>query len=167
MTSVQLTLTLLLLLVNAVDVSYAQSGRNAVNAGYAQDGRINCNWNAPFINSCSLRMMCEQFNAMRMANCRNCDKYFHCKGNYNAVYRCSGPNTRRTAELISNLREWLDWRNWNNWSDSNADQAANRYGRNGNNCESAYLSAVKCAYNPLPFVHDLTLVHIKQHLPIL
>jgi len=120
--------TLLLLVVNAVDVGYAEF----------------------FIpNSCSARKMNEQFNAMRRANCLNCDKYFHCKANYNAVYNCTGSNRRETAEYISNAREWLDPRNWFDWSDANADQVANMYGRNGNDCESAYLSAVRCAYNPV------------------
>ncbi len=48
------------------------------------------------------RKMWEQYRAMRSSNCRNCDKYFHCKGNYNAVYSCSGNRSanRRTAETI-------------------------------------------------------------------
>ena len=93
---------------------------------------------------CSLNQMQSSYNAMKQANCRNCDKYFHCKGNYNAVYRCQRSSTnRRVAVAISNCRE-----QGQNSADSRADQVANRYGRNGGNCESRYLCSYGCYYDP-------------------
>ncbi len=90
------------------------------------------------------------FNDLKAANCRNCDKYFHCIGNYNAVYRCNGILQWTTADHISNLREWSTGigGSGTGGSDSKADQEANKFGRNGGNCANRYLSAVKCAYNP-------------------
>ena len=87
---------------------------------------------------------------MIRANCRNCDKYFHCQGNYEAVYKCRGPFRETTAAAISNLREWYQGGGSSGSGnvDSAADQAANRFGRGGGNCASRYLKKVKCAYNP-------------------
>ncbi|XP_041354317.1 serum amyloid A-1 protein-like [Gigantopelta aegis] len=105
-------------------------------------------WHSITINSdarCSLGKMQSAYNQMRAANCVNCDKYFHCMGNYNAVYRCQrSQKNREIAQTISNCREWGQ-----NSPDSTADQAANRYGRNGGNCASRYLCSVNCMYSPI------------------
>jgi len=86
--------------------------------------------------------MWSAYNDMRAANCRNCDKYFHCIGNYNAVHQCSGILQETTARHISNLREWRGG------SDSKADQEANKFGRGGGDCARRYLLIANCAYNP-------------------
>jgi Serum amyloid A protein len=100
------------------------------------------------LNPCSAARMWDAYNDMKAANCKNCDKYFHCRGNYDAVYRCRGILQRATAETISNLREWVfGWKDAST-GDSAADQVANLYGRNGGNCAARYLAAYKCAYNP-------------------
>ncbi|KAJ8315474.1 hypothetical protein KUTeg_007624 [Tegillarca granosa] len=94
---------------------------------------------------CSLNKMRQAYNEMRDANCRNCDKYFHCMANYNAVYNCQQSSTNRNvARRISDCRE-----SGQNSADSRADQVANRYGRNGGNCGSRYLCEYGCYYNPL------------------
>ncbi len=50
--------------------------------------------------TCSGRQLLLRYNEMRGADCKNCDKYFHCQGNYDAVYHCNGnpANNRRIAE---------------------------------------------------------------------
>lgn len=96
------------------------------------------------MNPCSAGKMWDNYNKMKSANCKNCDKYFHCQGNYEAVHKCSGVLQVFTAETISNMREW----NSSNPADSAEDQKANRFGRNGGSCASEYLAKVKCAYNP-------------------
>lgn len=50
---------------------------------------------------CAASQMAASYSQMSWYSCRNCDKYFHCKGNYNAVRRCGGSSdTRRAAEVI-------------------------------------------------------------------
>ncbi|CAF1291253.1 unnamed protein product [Adineta steineri] len=83
---------------------------------------------------------------MQTANCKNCDKFFHCKGNFDAVHRCGNTdNARRIAKKISDCREEAQDAGS---IDSQADQEANEYGRNGGNCEKKYLCKVRCNYNP-------------------
>jgi len=38
---------------------------------------------------CASRELWQAYQQLRNADCLNCDKYFHCIGNYNAVYRYS------------------------------------------------------------------------------
>lgn len=100
-------------------------------------------------NWCSSRKMWDAYNDMIAANCLNCDKYFHCRGNYDAVYRCEGKDQISTATTISDLREWLPGgSSGSGAADSAADQEANRFGRNGGNCTSRYLRSANCAWNP-------------------
>ncbi|XP_076366056.1 uncharacterized protein LOC143254989 [Tachypleus tridentatus] len=88
--------------------------------------------------------MFKSYWKMSTIKCINCDKYFHCQGNYNAVYKCGRKSQSiRTAEVISDCREFSQ-----GGTDSGADQAANRYGRNGGNCAAKYLCDVNCKYNP-------------------
>ncbi|XP_013783005.1 uncharacterized protein LOC106467222 [Limulus polyphemus] len=88
--------------------------------------------------------MFKSYKKMSSVKCINCDKYFHCQGNYNAVYRCNQKSQSiRTAEVISDCREFSQ-----GGTDSADDQAANRYGRNGGNCAAKYLCDVNCKYNP-------------------
>ena len=101
------------------------------------------------MNPCSARKMREAYNEMVRVNCRNCDLYFHCIGNYKAVRECSGSLQHFTATIISNGREWSDQlRGRSDSGSSRNDQEANEYGRNGGNCAARYLSATNCAYNP-------------------
>jgi hypothetical protein len=37
-------------------------------------------------NQCSYDKMYEMYEKMKDVNCINCDKYFHCQSNYNAIY---------------------------------------------------------------------------------
>ncbi|KAG4067097.1 hypothetical protein HA402_000088 [Bradysia odoriphaga] len=98
------------------------------------------------LNTCSIAEMTAAYNEMVRANCANCDKYFHCIGNYNAVYKCSGILQVATAEAMSNARELFGGNSGT--TDSEADQAANRLGRSGGNCAETYLAAGNCAWNP-------------------
>ncbi|KAH6946320.1 hypothetical protein HPB50_012774 [Hyalomma asiaticum] len=99
----------------------------------------------PSDGRCAAGKLQAAYSAMRDANCINCDKYFHCIGNYRAVHECNNSeDARRAAEAISNCREEAD----NGGADSAADQEANRYGRGGGDCAHRYLAAVRCAYNP-------------------
>ncbi|XP_013783006.1 serum amyloid A-2 protein-like [Limulus polyphemus] len=93
---------------------------------------------------CAAIQMFKSFYKMTTKKCINCDKYFHCQGNYNAVYNCGKKRQSiRTAEVISDCREFSQ-----GGTDSEADQSANRYGRGGGNCARKYLCNVNCKYNP-------------------
>ncbi|XP_077507088.1 serum amyloid A-5 protein-like [Amblyomma americanum] len=93
---------------------------------------------------CAAGKLQSAYNELRAANCINCDKYFHCMGNYRAVRECNNSGAaRRVAEAISDCREEGE-----TGADSAADQEANRYGRGGGDCAHRYLAAVRCAYNP-------------------
>ncbi|XP_037560325.1 serum amyloid A protein [Dermacentor silvarum] len=99
----------------------------------------------PADGRCAAGKLQAAYSALRDANCINCDKYFHCIGNYRAVYECNNSeDARRAAQAISDCREEAD----NGGADSAADQEANRYGRGGGDCAQRYLAAVRCAYNP-------------------
>ncbi|CAG0903724.1 unnamed protein product [Cyprideis torosa] len=98
-----------------------------------------------YLNPCSAGKMWDNYNKMKAADCINCDKYFHCQGNYEAVHDCGGWLQRQTAEAISDLREWYQG---SETADSAADQAANLFGRNGGDCASEYLRKANCAWNP-------------------
>lgn len=70
----------------------------------------------------------DNYDDMRDANTIGADKYFHCKANCEASQR--GPTGERTAEWISNTREWVDQNiKGDPLSASQADQRANIYGR--------------------------------------
>ncbi|XP_041356073.1 uncharacterized protein LOC121373474 [Gigantopelta aegis] len=95
---------------------------------------------------CSLQRFTESFNLMTRVKCANCDKFFHCTANYNAVFGCQASQANRdAAETISNCRET----GTENSTDSIADQAANHFGRNGGNCGERYLCAHNCMFNPI------------------
>ena len=65
-------------------------------------GTISMNWvkflwcAGSDIYSCPGQRLKAQYHEMTRANCMNCDKFFHCQGNYDAVQLCE-----RTA---ANLR---------------------------------------------------------------
>ncbi|CAF3876388.1 unnamed protein product [Rotaria magnacalcarata] len=81
------------------------------------------------LHTCPGRMLKARYNEMKAANCKNCDKFFHCKGNFDAVYRCGeSDQTRRIAKKISDCREEAQDAGS---ADSRADQEANEFGRNG------------------------------------
>jgi len=93
--------------------------------------------------------MRQAYNEMVRVQCKNCDKYFHCQGNYEAVHRCSGILQTFTAETLSNARELFGGdSSGKGKADSDADQVANRFGRSGGNCAGRYLASARCAYNP-------------------
>uniref|UniRef100_A0A023FXM7 Putative secreted protein n=1 Tax=Amblyomma parvum TaxID=251391 RepID=A0A023FXM7_AMBPA len=94
--------------------------------------------------SCAATRMYGQFRAMNRANCKKCDKYFHCMANSLAM-SCRGRHKRRVAEVISLCREVSQP---GNPKDRRGDEAANRFGRNGGNCGARYLRSYGCAYNP-------------------
>ncbi|XP_037280151.2 uncharacterized protein LOC119173430 [Rhipicephalus microplus] len=94
---------------------------------------------------CASRKMRGQFNAMKAANCVNCDKYFHCMANWLAIHKCKGRFKRKVATVISYCREDSQRESP---AERRADEAANRYGRSGGNCAARYLRRNKCAYNP-------------------
>ncbi|CAF0747869.1 unnamed protein product [Rotaria sp. Silwood1] len=59
----------------------------------------------------------------------NCDNFFHCQGNYDAVHLCEKTaNDIRIAKKISDCREELQDPSS---TDSQADQRANKFGRDG------------------------------------
>ncbi|XP_035710433.1 uncharacterized protein LOC118436430 [Folsomia candida] len=92
-----------------------------------------------------------EINSFGGGNCANCDKYFHCRANYDAVHVCMREDPEgdleariRTAEEISNAREFGQ----HGKPDSQQDQIANRFGRRGGNCGWRYLSRNRCFYHP-------------------
>jgi hypothetical protein len=49
--------------------------------------------------TCPGKMLNARYNEMKTANCKNCDKFFHCKGNSDAVYQCGNDaKARRIAK---------------------------------------------------------------------
>ena len=93
-------------------------------------------------------MMLEKYIEMRTAGCIGCDKYFHCKANYNAVTKCwLDPRAKLTAWAISECRELAQGYNT---QDAIEDRAANDLGRGGVDCEAAYLCQPPqpCAWDP-------------------
>ncbi|CAF1459601.1 unnamed protein product [Rotaria magnacalcarata] len=99
------------------------------------------------LHTCPGRMLKARYNEMKAANCKNCDKFFHCKGNFDAVYRCGeSDQTRRIAKKISDCREEAQDAGS---ADSRADQEANEFGRNGGECEKKYLCKVEVKLIPI------------------
>ena len=98
-------------------------------------------------SQCAATHMLVQYVEMRLAKCKGCDKYFHCKANYNAVTLCWwDPLAKPTAWAISECRELLQGYNT---QDAMEDRAANDLGRSGGDCEAAYLCTppVPCAWS--------------------
>ena len=97
--------------------------------------------------------MWQAYHEMQNASCRVCSKYFHCLGNYNAVFKCDGDRLEKinTATRISNLPEWRTI-GGGLVINSQQDQAAERFGRSGADCAALYLKSrnplEKCGYNP-------------------
>ncbi|MEZ5514883.1 MAG: RHS repeat-associated core domain-containing protein [Steroidobacteraceae bacterium] len=77
--------------------------------------------------SCARQAFLRNYEAMRAANWKRSDKYFHCKANCEAA-RC-GPAGYDEACVVSNVREATDKAFGDPPSASAADQAANQYGR--------------------------------------
>ncbi|KAI0222275.1 hypothetical protein LSAT2_026484 [Lamellibrachia satsuma] len=94
--------------------------------------------------TCAFSEMFDQYLLMRYGNCTNCDKYFHCQANYNAVRLCSGGYERETAIVISECREISQL--GTDSPDGAADMRAKEYGRNGGNCYAEYGCANNCNY---------------------
>jgi hypothetical protein len=139
------------LLVATTSVSWALGENPSLLNKRSLSGAMN---NAKFllcagtdINSCQFKKLKESFDQMNAANCKFCDKYFHCKGNYDAVYGCSGSidTKRATAKKLSDCREKAQN---SNPSDSRLDQIANADGRKGVNCATKYLCKSSCAWSP-------------------
>ncbi|CAF3320158.1 unnamed protein product [Rotaria socialis] len=97
------------------------------------------------IRSCPGQRLKAQYNEMRRINCKNCDKFFHCQGNYDAVHRCGKKaENLRLAKKISDCREAAQDPGS---ADSLEDQKANTLGQNGGNCTTEYLCKANCKYN--------------------
>ncbi|XP_068587251.1 serum amyloid A [Cebidichthys violaceus] len=75
------------------------------------------------------RDMARAYTDMVEANYKESDKYFHARGNADAAQR--GEGGKWAAEVISNVREWVQERTGHGAEDSAADQKANEHGRNG------------------------------------
>ncbi|XP_037286842.1 serum amyloid A-2 protein [Rhipicephalus microplus] len=132
---------LLLLVVSSVTASELRKGRSIF--GMAACVTRNAAVLIPYDGRCAAGKLQAAYSAMSDANCVNCDKYFHCIGNFRAVTECgNSEEARNAAEVISNCREEAGG------TDSAADQEANEYGRGGGDCAHRYLAAVGCAYNP-------------------
>ncbi|KAH7982410.1 serum amyloid A-2 protein [Rhipicephalus sanguineus] len=140
-----LTLLCLLLVLASSLTAAADRQRRSSIFGMAACVTRNAAVLLPADGRCAAGKLQAAYSAMRDANCINCDKYFHCMGNYRAVHECgNSEDARHAAEVISNCREEADA----GGADSAADQEANRYGRGGGDCAHRYLAAVRCAYNP-------------------
>ena len=81
---------------------------------------------------------------MKEANCPNCGEYFHCKGNYEAVYECDGGVYKDVAAGAISNGEWLAAGE----EDSVRNYEANRFGRGGGDCAAKYLQRNGCNYEP-------------------
>ncbi|XP_072278785.1 serum amyloid A protein-like [Pyxicephalus adspersus] len=76
--------------------------------------------------------MARAYKDMRDANFKNSDKYFHARGNYDAIVSSlgQGPPSLESRDA----REAVQMRGRGRGAaDSQADQEANRWGRNGGN----------------------------------
>ena len=98
--------------------------------------------------TCQFEKLKANYDAMSAANCMKCDKYFHCQGNYDAVYKCSNANLAERKAIAKRLSDCRESAQGSSSADSKEDQVANRHGQNGGNCASKYLCAYGCKFNP-------------------
>ncbi|XP_077520479.1 uncharacterized protein LOC144130432 isoform X1 [Amblyomma americanum] len=93
-------------------------------------------------------------NYRRSMYCQHCDSYFHCQGNYEAIYECQRDGrAQEVAEAFSDCRENLEGKESNNQVYNEIDL----YGRQGGNCSRAYLvDSPRCHYNPATVVCNNT-----------
>ncbi|XP_064472960.1 serum amyloid A-2 protein-like [Ornithodoros turicata] len=91
---------------------------------------------------CATREMFRGYQTMRRARCRNCERYFHCQANYNAVKNCNKSQAAKdAAKEISDCRENVSGESWKY-------EEATRHGRDQHDCGDKFLRAVDCTYNP-------------------
>ena len=96
----------------------------------------------PFFEAddCVYDYMDESYDDMKAADCLGCDKYFHCKANFNAATKCNGPTSTATMVAMADCREVAQGNDPNAADGDGAeDQAANRLGQRGGDCEKVYL----------------------------
>ncbi|RWS29625.1 uncharacterized protein B4U80_01289 [Leptotrombidium deliense] len=91
---------------------------------------------------CVAPRMLKEYKKMSKINCPNCEPYFHCKANYRAVNECGQTEEAvKLANIVTNCKEISKI-----GADDNASFEAAAKGRNGSDCDSLYLCAVKCSY---------------------
>ncbi|KAH9373783.1 uncharacterized protein LOC144173279 [Haemaphysalis longicornis] len=93
-------------------------------------------------------------NYRRSMYCEYCDAFFHCQGNYEAIYECQRDGrAQEVAEAFSDCREHLEGAG----SDNLVYNEIDLFGRKGGNCSRAYLSnSPHCHYNPATVVCNNT-----------
>ncbi|XP_050039906.1 uncharacterized protein [Dermacentor andersoni] len=93
-------------------------------------------------------------NYRRSMYCHNCNAYFHCQGNYEAIYDCQRDGrAQEVAEAFSDCREHLEGAG----SDNLVYNEIDLYGRQGGNCTQAYLvDNPRCHYIPATVVCNNT-----------
>lgn len=100
------------------------------------------------IGSCQFKKLNDNYILMNTANCLKCDKYFHCKGNYEAVYSCSNGSLADRKKIAKKLSDCRETAQNSSSKDKREDLKANEFGRNKGDCAKQYLCSYGCKYNP-------------------
>ncbi|EEC20416.1 uncharacterized protein LOC121047750 [Ixodes scapularis] len=98
-------------------------------------------------------------NYRRSIYCENCDSYFTCQGNYEAVFLCQqDAKAYELSEAFSECREEIQGKGYE--ADNLVLNEIDRFGRQGGDCMAAYLNkTLNCHYDPTTVVCNHT--HIE------
>ncbi|XP_074595511.1 uncharacterized protein LOC141850721 [Brevipalpus obovatus] len=89
---------------------------------------------------CVGREMIAAFEEMELVACKNCQPYFDCLANLNAVTRCGSKS--RTLEAITAIEGCKKTKGYE------MDKPAGAFGRSGKDCSASYLCSANCNYHP-------------------
>lgn len=81
LTMAHMVVTILLVAFGYTQISESYAGNIFTGALCIAKLHFGSGW-----NQCSYDKMYEMYEKMKNVNCINCDKYFHCQSNYNAIY---------------------------------------------------------------------------------
>ncbi|XP_077487907.1 uncharacterized protein LOC144098863 [Amblyomma americanum] len=97
--------------------------------------------------ACVTLIMYATYRTMLNLECPNCDLYFHCRANYNALRWCR--KSRRSLEVNAMIGNCQDLSKPGRTPEQKAQEAkARQDGREQKDCASLYLRKVSCSYDP-------------------
>ncbi|XP_037282120.1 uncharacterized protein LOC119175046 [Rhipicephalus microplus] len=97
--------------------------------------------------ACVALIMYATYRTMLNLECPNCDLYFHCRANYNALRWCR--KTKRSKEMNALIGGCQNLSKPGRTPEQKAaEERARQDGREQKNCASMYLSKAGCSYDP-------------------
>uniref|UniRef100_A0A131Z5D7 Serum amyloid A protein n=1 Tax=Rhipicephalus appendiculatus TaxID=34631 RepID=A0A131Z5D7_RHIAP len=97
--------------------------------------------------ACVALIMYATYRTMLNLECPNCDLYFHCRANYNALRWCR--KTKRSKEMNALIGGCQNLSKPGRTPEQKAaEERARQDGREQKNCASMYLAKAGCSYNP-------------------